>query len=77
MKPAIINLPNHFIVSQEQFEKLAIANRDLRLERTNTGELIIMPPTGGSTGKYNVKLSSRFVIWNEQTGLGEVFDSST
>ena len=77
MKPATINLPNHFIVSQEQFQKLAIANRDLRLERTNTGELIIMPPTGGSTGKYNVKLSSRFVIWNEQTGLGEVFDSST
>ena len=36
-----------------------------------------MPPTGGSTGKYNVKLASRFVIWNEQTQLGEVFDSST
>lgn len=77
MKPAIINLPNHFKISQEQFKKLAIANRYLRLERSNTGELIMMSPTGGSTGKYNVKLASRFVIWNEQTQLGEVFDSST
>jgi Uma2 family endonuclease len=77
MKSAIIKIPNHLQVSQEQFEKLATANRDLRLERTKIGELIIMPPTGGSTGKYNVKLSSRFVIWNEETGLGEVFDSST
>lgn len=77
MKPATVNIHNYFKVSQEQFEELAKANRDLLLERTKTGELIIMPPTGGSTGKHNVKLSSRFVIWNEQTGLGEVFDSST
>lgn len=77
MKPAPINIPNPFQVSQEQFEKIALVNRDLRLEKTATGELIIMPPTGGTTGKYNVKLSSRFVIWNEQTRLGEVFDSST
>jgi len=77
MKPAIINLPNHCKISQQQFKKLAIANRELRLERSNTGELIMMSPTGGSTGKYNVKLASRFVIWNEQTQLGEVFDSST
>ncbi len=77
MKPAAINIPKHLKVSQEQFEEIAIVNRDLRLERAKTGELIIMPPTGGSTGKYNVKLSTRFVIWNEQTGLGEVFDSST
>lgn len=55
MKPAIINLPNHCQISQQQFKKLAIANRDLRLERSNTGELIMMSPTGGSTGKYNVK----------------------
>jgi len=62
MKPSAINIPNHLKISQEQFEKLALVNRDLRLERTKTGELIVMPPTGGSTGKYNVKLASR-VAW--------------
>jgi Uma2 family endonuclease len=36
-----------------------------------------MPPTGGETGRGNAKITSRFVVWNEQDNLGEVFDSST
>jgi len=65
MKPSAINIPNHLKISQEQFEKLALVNRDLRLERTKTGELIVMPPTGGSTGKYNVKLASLGLVEND------------
>ncbi len=72
-----INIPTTFKVTEEQFQILAIANRDLRLERTANGELIIMPPTGGNTGKRNAQLSAQFVFWNNQTKLGEVFDSST
>ncbi len=71
-----INIPPTFKVTEEQFQALATANRDLRLERTANGELIIMPPTGGNTGKRNAQLSAQFVIWNNQTKLGEVFDSS-
>jgi len=77
MNSITLEIPTYFIVSQEQFELLAIANRDLRLERSLTGELIIMPPTGGSTGRRNAKLVTYFVNWNDQTQLGEVFDSST
>jgi Uma2 family endonuclease len=77
MNSITLEIPTYFIVSQEQFELLAIANRDLRLERSPTGELIIMPPTGGSTGRRNAKLVTYFVNWNDQTQLGEVFDSST
>jgi Uma2 family endonuclease len=72
-----VKIPENFTITQKQFEQLAIANRDLRIECTAKGNLIIMPPTGGITGKYNAKLSARFVIWNEKTCLGEVFDSST
>ena len=72
-----LNIPRTFKVTEEQFQLLATANRDLRLERTADGELIIMPPTGGNTGKSNAQLSAQFVIWNNQTKLGEVFDSST
>ncbi|MGK7875452.1 MAG: Uma2 family endonuclease [Xenococcaceae cyanobacterium] len=72
-----INIPPTFKVTEEQFQILATANRDLRLERTAHGELIIMPPTGGNTGKCNAQLSAQFVNWNNQTKLGEVFDSST
>ena len=36
-----------------------------------------MSPTGGETGKRNSEINADFVIWNRQTKLGKVFDSST
>lgn len=64
-------------LTEEQFYLLCQENPDLKLERNAKGELIVMPPTGGETGKRNVKLIVQLAIWNEQTQLGEVFDSST
>ncbi|MBR8826944.1 MAG: Uma2 family endonuclease [Gomphosphaeria aponina SAG 52.96 = DSM 107014] len=72
-----LNIPSTFKVTEDQFEVLAAANRELHLERNKTGELIIMPPTGGNTGKRNAQISAQFVVWNNKTKLGEVFDSST
>jgi Uma2 family endonuclease len=40
LKPTIA-IPNPFKVSHEQFKELAAVNRDLRLERTATGELLV------------------------------------
>jgi Uma2 family endonuclease len=65
-------------VSLEQFEVLAVANRDLRLERTAAGELIVNPPTGGESGKRNLSISRQVGNWVEENQeLGEAFDSST
>ncbi len=64
-------------LTQEQFWQLCQENHDFQFERTTTGELIIMPPTGGNTGKRNVKLITQLDLWNSQTHLGEVFDSNT
>ncbi|WP_254174252.1 Uma2 family endonuclease [Planktothrix pseudagardhii] len=64
-------------LTQEQFWQLCQENHDLQFERTATGELIIMPPTGGNTGKRNVKLITQLDLWNSKTHLGEVFDSNT
>jgi Uma2 family endonuclease len=36
-------------LTDEQFFQLCQNNRDLKFERTATGELIIMPPTGSET----------------------------
>ena len=76
VNPAIA-IPNAFKVSHEQFQQLAFANRDLRLERTATGELIVMPPTGSDTGYRNLDIEGQLWLWNRQTKLGVVFDSST
>jgi Uma2 family endonuclease len=72
-----IIIPKTLKVTQEQFVQLAAANRDIRLERTATGELIIMPPTGGITGTRNIDLEGQLWAWNRQAKLGVAFDSST
>lgn len=64
-------------LTDDQFDQLCHANPGIKFERTRLGELVIMSPTGGETGRINATLISRFVIWNEQTNLGVVFDSST
>jgi Uma2 family endonuclease len=64
-------------VTREQFVELAIANRELQLERTATGELIVNPPTGGDTGYRNLDIEGQLWLWNRRTRLGKAFNSST
>ncbi|MEG4331911.1 Uma2 family endonuclease [Microcoleus sp. AT9_A2] len=77
MTAITLNLNSLIKLTSEQFYQLCEENPDLKLERNANGELIAMPPTGGETGKRNVKLTTQLDVWNEQTELGEVFDSST
>ena len=77
MTAITINFNNVIKLTDDQFYQLCQDNPDVKFERNAKGELIVMPPTGGETGKRNAKLTARFVLWNEQTQLGEVFDSST
>ncbi|NJK29983.1 MAG: Uma2 family endonuclease [Acaryochloris sp. RU_4_1] len=72
-----IDLSSITILSNDQFDRLCADNPELKFERTPAGELVIMPPTGGETGKQNVELATDFVNWNRKTHLGVVFDSST
>ncbi|MBV6626743.1 MAG: Uma2 family endonuclease [Rivularia sp. (in: Bacteria)] len=65
-------------VTQEQFFALSAANPDLKLERNAKGELILNPPTGWQTGKFNSSISGELYIWWRNSGeSGLVFDSST
>lgn len=64
-------------LTSDQFYQLCTANPDLKLERNANGELIVMPPTGGETGKRNSNINLQLGIWNECTQMGELFDSST
>lgn len=56
---------------------LCAANRGLRIERTSDGELVIMRPTGGETGRRNFDLVGQFAAWVRKDGTGIGFDSST
>ncbi|VXD19503.1 Uma2 family endonuclease [Planktothrix paucivesiculata] len=79
LQPLAVNISPSLILSitHEDFVQLAQINRDLQLERTATGELIIMPPTGSETGNKNLDIAGQLWLWNRQNQLGIAFDSST
>ena len=76
MTAFILNNPETAPITDEQFYQLCITNRELKLERTAKGDLIIMPPTGGETSKFNSEVNLDLGLWNRQTKLGITFDSS-
>ncbi len=79
-KSLLLEIPNEIAltVTPKQFAALAAANRDLRLERTKIGHLIVNPPTGSESGKRNAKIATQLGVWGEANEqLGEYFDSST
>ena len=59
------------------FDRVAALYPDLRVELTQEGELILMPPTFTRTGMKNFRLTVRFGAWSEANDLGIGADSST
>jgi Uma2 family endonuclease len=74
--PLIVHLSPVLELTEDQFFDLAQLNRDLRIERDAQGELI-MPPTGGETGKRNTEITIQLGLWTRQNGTGTSFGSST
>ena len=77
MNSITINLDSVIELNEDQFYELCQLNPDVKFERSAQGDLIIMSPTGGITGKYNADIVTDLNLWNRQKKLGIVFDSST
>lgn len=77
MTALTLNLDSITHLDPERFHELCQDNRDIRLELTSQGALIVMPPTGWESGRRNASLNLDLGLWNRKTGLGIVFDSST
>ena len=58
------------------FEQFVKDNPTLRCERTAEGQVLVMPPTGGFSGYYELKVGSKLDRWSEKNG-GMTFSSST
>lgn len=79
---ASLTLPLKIDMSQvhftdEQFYLLCMSNPDLTIERDAKAALILTSPVGGDSGRREASYIADLIIWNRQTGLGEVFSSST
>lgn len=75
--PLVVQLHPVIEMTDEQFFEFCQINRELRIERTARGELVIMSPTGSETGERNFSLIVQLGIWVERDGTGVGFDSSS
>ena len=64
-------------ISDRALEQLCRENPDFRFETDSNGKLIVMSPTGSQSGKFNMSLAFQVELWNRQSKMGVVFDSST
>ena len=73
--PLTIHFPLTSMTVQEFYE-FCLANRDLRIERSASGEVIVMPPAFSDTGNRNFNIALQLGNWSELDGTGLGFDSS-
>ena len=78
MEEMILKIPEEYPMTDDELFAFCAANKELRIERDENGQLIIISPAGGITGNLNFKLTGIFSQWVEKNPeLGYGFDSAT
>lgn len=62
--------------TDDEFWQFCARHRELRIEMTSEGQMIIMLPVGGEGSSRNFNLTTEFGIWVKQDKTGIGFDSS-
>lgn len=77
-EPVVVHFePSKLRMNDQEFFEFCQLNPELRIERTSGGDIIVMAPTGGKSGRRNARLIVAFGSWAEKDGSGQFFDSST
>jgi Uma2 family endonuclease len=63
--------------SEDDFFRFCQANRELRIERTANGEIVVMSPAGGYSGYRGMEVARQLGSWARTDTTGVAFDSST
>jgi Uma2 family endonuclease len=63
--------------TEDEFFQFCQVNRDLRIERSARGEIIVMSPAGGYPGYQSGEVFRQFSAWAIRDKTGMAFDSST
>jgi Uma2 family endonuclease len=78
MDTVTLNIPTDYPMTDDELFVFCAANKELRIERDELGQLLIISPAGGITGNLNFRLTGILFLWvekNEKLGYG--FDSAT
>ena len=63
-------------LTDEEFFDLCQHNPALRLERTATHEILVMPPAGSESSRKSGEVHGQLWLWNRGRQLGHVYESS-
>src|SRR5437899_2606945 len=67
---AVLRMRPAIELTHDQFFELCQINRELRLERTAEGDIIVLPPTGFETGNRNAEIARQLGNWTTKDGTG-------
>ena len=74
--PLVLHFRPAIEMTEDQFFEFCQINRDLRIERTAQGDILIMAPAGGESAARNAGLTMQLTVWAKRDGSGVAFDSS-
>lgn len=70
------SLTQYVKMTDEQFYAFCQNNRDLRIERSAEGEVIVMSPVFSDTGNRELEIAAPLLDWAKRNGTGNVFGPS-
>jgi Uma2 family endonuclease len=74
--PTVLHTGPEWQMDNDQFFRFCSRNKELRIERSANGDIIIMAPEGSGSGSGNAELAYFFVDWARRDGTGRIFTSS-
>lgn len=64
-------------MTDEEFFRFCLENKDLRIERNSNMEIIIMSPVSSLSALHNSEIFFQLASWSRKDGRGLTFDSAT
>src|SRR5271156_1881056 len=64
-------------LTDEEFERMSMANELVKLERTKEGKIVVNPPTGFESGSGNGEINDQLRAWWKQHRKGRILDNNT
>jgi Uma2 family endonuclease len=73
----VVKMPSSVVeMNDDQFFDFCQVNRELRIERTPEGDVLIMAPEGSESGQSDAEITVQLGNWAKRNGTGVVFGSS-
>ncbi|MEG4506850.1 Uma2 family endonuclease [Microcoleus sp. F6_B4] len=75
--PIVLQMPPELQMTDDEFFNFCQINRNLRIERSQRGEILLLTLVGGISSNRNAILTGELGIWTKGNGTGIAFASCT